>query len=231
MRFLRNNDSKIASTRVESVDENLVIDLIENQKLSNEQASSDLKERFHGVWDLSSLAVRRFCTKRSTSSRVFTEKVTEIVIEASSKVISVSWLGSIWRNSCIFFYYHFKILSPLFNSNPVSYLQFLDLPLSWHFQTRIMIFLFTFIQLLPWTGISSSFMFIITIEVSFIIFTGGFRSSGAGGHRGHQLLPPPPKFSVDVPFFAGDFFKCPLFERSSQQYTWKSASKITSKLK
>ena len=35
-----------------------------------------------------------------------------------------------------------------------------------------------------------------------------------GEQRGRQ---PPPKFSVDVPFFAGDSFKCALFERSNQQ--------------
>ena len=73
---------------MELVDKNLVIDLIENQKLSYEQASSVLKERFPGVRCLSSRSVRRFCSKRSISSGVPTEKVTEMVMEASSKVIS-----------------------------------------------------------------------------------------------------------------------------------------------
>ena len=73
-------------------DENLVIDLIENQKLPYEQARSILKKKFPGVWGLSSwLSVRRFCNKRSISSRVSTEKVTEMVVEASSKVISAFW--------------------------------------------------------------------------------------------------------------------------------------------
>ena len=73
---------------MESVDENLVIDLIENQKLSYEQASSVLKERYPGIRGLSSRSVRRFFGKRNISSRVPTEKVTEMVMEASSKVIS-----------------------------------------------------------------------------------------------------------------------------------------------
>ena len=76
---------------MEWVDENLVTDLIENQKLSYEQASSVLKERFPGVRGLSFRSVRRFCGKRSMSSRVSTEKVTEMVMEASSKVTSAFW--------------------------------------------------------------------------------------------------------------------------------------------
>ena len=52
---------------MELVDENLVIDLIENQKLSYEQASSVLKERFPGVRGLSSQSVRKFCSERSIS--------------------------------------------------------------------------------------------------------------------------------------------------------------------
>ena len=76
---------------MELVDENLVIDLIENQKLSQEEASSVSKERFPGVRGLSSRSVRTFCSKRSISSRVSTEKVTEMVMEASSKVISAFW--------------------------------------------------------------------------------------------------------------------------------------------
>ena len=73
---------------MELVNKNLVIDLVENQKLSYEQASSVLKERFPGVRDLSSQSVRRFCSKRSIPSNVSTQKVTEMVMEASSKVIS-----------------------------------------------------------------------------------------------------------------------------------------------
>ena len=42
---------------MELVNENLVIDLIENQKLSYEQASSVLKERFPGIGGLSSWSV------------------------------------------------------------------------------------------------------------------------------------------------------------------------------
>ena len=49
--------------RIESIDENLVIDLIENQRLSHEQASSILKERYPDVRDFSSRFVRRFFSK------------------------------------------------------------------------------------------------------------------------------------------------------------------------
>ena len=76
---------------MELVDKDLFIDLIENQKLSYEETRSVLKERFPGVQGLSSWSVRRFCSKRSISSRVSTEKVTEMVMEASSKVISAFW--------------------------------------------------------------------------------------------------------------------------------------------
>ena len=66
----------------------LVIDSIDNQKLSYEQVSSVLKETFPSVRGLSSQFVRKFCSERSISSRVSTEKVTERVMEASSKIIS-----------------------------------------------------------------------------------------------------------------------------------------------
>ena len=58
------------------VDENLVIDSIENQKLFYEQVCSVLKETFPGVQSLSSWSARRFCSERSISSRVSTEKMT-----------------------------------------------------------------------------------------------------------------------------------------------------------
>ena len=70
------------------VNENLIIDSTDNQKLSYEQVSSVLKETFPSVWGLSSQFVRKFCRERSISSRVSTEKVTERVMEASSKIIS-----------------------------------------------------------------------------------------------------------------------------------------------
>ena len=86
---MENNDSKAACTRMDSFNENLVIDLIENQKLSYEQASSVSKERFPSVWGLSSRSVRKFYDKKSVSSIMSTEKVTEMVMKTSSKVISV----------------------------------------------------------------------------------------------------------------------------------------------
>ena len=70
------------------VNENLVIESINNQKLSYEQVSSVLKETFPSVRGLSSRFVRGFCSERSISSRVSTEKMTEMVMEASSKIIS-----------------------------------------------------------------------------------------------------------------------------------------------
>ena len=72
---------------MELVDENLVIDLIEKQKFSYEQASSVLKERVPGVRGLSSRSVRRFCSKRSISLRVSTEKMTEMVM-VMTKILS-----------------------------------------------------------------------------------------------------------------------------------------------
>ena len=70
------------------VNENLVIESIDNQKLSHKQVSSVLKETFPSVRGLSTRPVRRFCSERSISSIVFTEKVTERVMEVSSKIIS-----------------------------------------------------------------------------------------------------------------------------------------------
>ena len=52
---------------MESSDENLVTDLIENQNCSYEQTSV-LKERHHGVRGFSSRSARRFYDKRSISS-------------------------------------------------------------------------------------------------------------------------------------------------------------------
>ena len=72
------------------IDESLVIDFIENQKLCYEQASGVLKERYPGVPGLLLLSwsIRRLCNKRNMFLRVSTEKVAEIVMDASCKVIS-----------------------------------------------------------------------------------------------------------------------------------------------
>ena len=85
--MLKYDKSKIGFIRMESIDENLVIDLIENKNLSYEQASSLLKQRYSDVRGLSSGSVRRFCSKRNISSKVSTEKMTEIVMDAFSKVL------------------------------------------------------------------------------------------------------------------------------------------------
>ena len=73
---------------MELIGENLVIDMIKNQKLSYEQASTVLKRRFPSVGGLSSRSAEILRSERSISSRVSTEKVTEMVMEVSSKVIS-----------------------------------------------------------------------------------------------------------------------------------------------
>ena len=65
---------------MELIDENLVIDMIKNQKLSYEQASTVLKKRFPGAGGLSSRSAENFRSQRSISSRVSTEKVTEMDI-------------------------------------------------------------------------------------------------------------------------------------------------------
>ena len=73
---------------MELLDENLFIDLIENQKLSSKQCFK--REHFWctGSFIPVSRYVRRFYSERSISSRASTEKVTEMVMEASSKVIT-----------------------------------------------------------------------------------------------------------------------------------------------
>ena len=73
---------------MESINKNLTMDLIENQKLSHEQASSVLKDRYPDLWGLLSRSSRRFCSKRTVSSKVSAKKVTEMEMEASSKAIS-----------------------------------------------------------------------------------------------------------------------------------------------
>ena len=72
---------------MKSIDKNLAMDLIENQKLSHEQASSVLKDRYPDLWGLLSRSSRRFSSKRTVSSKVSNKKVTEMEMEASNKVI------------------------------------------------------------------------------------------------------------------------------------------------
>ena len=80
-------------------------------------------------------------------------------------------------------------------------------------------------------NISSSrcqMFFKIGVLQNFAIFTGKPCPPEHGGQRGRQTTP---TLSVDVYFFADEPFKFTLFERSNQKCTWKSANKITSKLK
>ena len=96
---------------MELVDEDLVIDLTENK-------SNILKERFPGVRGLSSQSVRRFCSKRSISSRESTEKVTEMEMEASSTVIS-AFTFDVYEGIHVDFTIILRFCHPFYN-NPFS---------------------------------------------------------------------------------------------------------------
>ena len=71
---------------MESVDENMVIDLIKNKKLSYNEASEVLGGVYPGLRGLSSRSVRRFCNERGKSSRTSAEDLTEMVRIATSQV-------------------------------------------------------------------------------------------------------------------------------------------------
>ena len=68
--FLKNSASKIACIRKELIHENLVIDLIEIQKLLYEKVSSVLKVKYPGIQGLSSWSVKKFGRKKIISSRL-----------------------------------------------------------------------------------------------------------------------------------------------------------------
>ena len=46
-----------------------------------------------------------------------------------------------------------------------------------------------------------------------------FQETGPPEQGGRGPSAPPPKFPVDVPFFADEPFKCALFERTNQKCT------------
>ena len=71
---------------MESVDENMVIDLIKNKKLSYNEASEVLGGAYPGLRGLSSRSVRRFCNERGISSRTSAEDLAEMVSIATSQV-------------------------------------------------------------------------------------------------------------------------------------------------
>ena len=80
MLFLKNNDLKIAYTKIELVNEILIIDLIENKKLSYKQASSFLKERFDSMRGLSSWSVMVTVTIKPMFEETVIEPVDELSI-------------------------------------------------------------------------------------------------------------------------------------------------------
>ena len=71
---------------MESVDENMVIDLIKNKKLSYNEASEVLGGVYPGLHGLSSRSVRRFCNERGMSSRTSAEDLVEMVRITTSQV-------------------------------------------------------------------------------------------------------------------------------------------------
>ena len=71
---------------MESVDENMVIDLIKSKNLSYNEASEVLTGVYPGLRGLSSRSVRRFCNQRGISSRTSAEDLAEMVRSATSQV-------------------------------------------------------------------------------------------------------------------------------------------------
>ena len=71
---------------MESVEENTVIDLIKNEKLSCNEANEVLGGLYPGLRGLSSRSVRRFCNERGISSRTSAENLAEMVRIATSQV-------------------------------------------------------------------------------------------------------------------------------------------------
>ena len=77
---------RIKALKMKSVDENMVIDLIKNKKLSYNEASEVLTGLYPGLHGLSSRSVRRFCDQRGISSRTSAEDLAEMVRSATSQV-------------------------------------------------------------------------------------------------------------------------------------------------
>ena len=71
---------------MESVDENMVVGLIKNKKLSFNEASEVLTGVYPGLCGLSSRSIRRFCNETGISSRTSAEDLAEMVRSATSQV-------------------------------------------------------------------------------------------------------------------------------------------------
>ena len=71
---------------MESVNENMVIDLPKNEKLSYNEANEVLTGLYLGLQGLSSRSVRWFCNEWSIPSRTSAEDLAEIVRSATSHV-------------------------------------------------------------------------------------------------------------------------------------------------
>ena len=72
--------------KIDSLDENMVIDLIKNKKLSHNEASDILTGVYAGLRGLSSWSVRQFCNQRGISSRTSAEVLAKMVRSATSQV-------------------------------------------------------------------------------------------------------------------------------------------------
>ena len=70
---------------MESVDENMVIDLIKSKNLSYNEASEVLTGVYPGLRGLSSRFARQFCNQRRISSRASAEDLAEMVRSATSQ--------------------------------------------------------------------------------------------------------------------------------------------------
>ena len=71
---------------MESVDENMVIDLIKNKKLSYNEVSEVLGGVYPGLRGLSWRSVRRFCNERGISSRTSVQDLAEMFRITTSQV-------------------------------------------------------------------------------------------------------------------------------------------------
>ena len=71
---------------MESVNENLIRDLVYSQRKSYIQVSEILKEMFSGKIGFSRRSVQRYCLKKSISARVKQEEVTTMVARAVNEV-------------------------------------------------------------------------------------------------------------------------------------------------
>ena len=83
---------------MESVNENLIRDLVCSQRKSYIQVSEILKEMFPGKIGFSRRSVQRYCLEKSTSARAKQEEVTTMVARAVNKVDNFLLFDMIEKN-------------------------------------------------------------------------------------------------------------------------------------